>query len=545
MTLHDLVDLSIGSLWRIKLRAFLTIAGVVIAIATFVAMLSFAAGNQKWVAQAYNELGLLTQINVTPKDGRGRGGGHSHDDSSGDTHAGPDARADTTAGAAADTTKAAAVLDQDAVRALARIPGVRLAYPFVEFDVTARVLGASDSAGAAAPSSPEGASGTTHSPSLPDTQITTKARALSLEAMKLKPYSTLLGGAVFSSSDAGEAIVTPEFLERIGVDRGDALVGESIVLSTRAASMDSAMAGIMGTPMAEFRYFARTVRRDSLRLAEYRRALFQRELGTRAGRFMDGLLNHQMTVADTLRIVAVGKTMDEYQVPMSPVIVPEETARRFASAGIGFSSDPANLLAALQSGSLFSPRDGGIAGTYPRVTLEIEPRASHQAVIDSVEALGFKAFSFATEFKNIQRFFIYYYAGLSVIGLIALATAALGIANTMIMSISERRREIGILKSLGADEKEIQLTFLVESGTIGAVGAVIGIVLGWIGTRIVALVMEAVMRREEMPVFDPFAMPVWLIFVALLFGVAVSVAAGAYPASRAARVDPVEALRGE
>jgi len=60
MTLHDLVDLSIGSLWRIKLRAFLTIAGVVIAIATFVAMLSFAAGNQKWVARAYNELGLLS-----------------------------------------------------------------------------------------------------------------------------------------------------------------------------------------------------------------------------------------------------------------------------------------------------------------------------------------------------------------------------------------------------------------------------------------------------------------------------------------------------
>jgi len=101
------------------------------------------------------------------------------------------------------------------------------------------------------------------------------------------------------------------------------------------------------------------------------------------------------------------------------------------------------------------------------------------------------------------------------------------------------------LKSLGADEKEIQLTFLVESGTIGAVGAVIGIVLGWIGTRIVALVMEAVMRREDMPVFDPFALPLWLIFVALAFGVAVSVAAGAYPARRAARVDPVEALRGE
>ena len=528
MTFHDLLDLSIGSLWRIKLRAVLTIAGVVIAIATFVAMLSFAAGNQKWVARGYNELGLLTRINVTPKGGRGHEQGP-----------GEDARR-----AAADTAKAA-VLDENAVRALAKIPGVQLAYPFVEFDVRARVLVSPDGAKAGELNSTS--SRAPNPPGVADTLVATKARALSLDAMRLKPYSTFVGGAVFSSAEAREAVVTSEFLEKIGVaaENGGNLVGRNLVLSTRVASMDSAMAGIVGAPIAELRHFARTVRLDSLPLAEYRRALFQRELGTRAGRFMDGLLNHQMTVADTLRIVAVGKKMDEFQVPISPIIVPEETARRFASAGIGFSTDPADLLAAIQSGSLFSPREGAEAGTYPRVTLEVEPRASHEAVIDSVEALGFRAFSFASEFKNIQRFFIYYYAGMSVIGLIALATAALGIANTMIMSITERRREIGILKSLGADEKEIQLTFLVESGTIGAVGAVIGIVLGWIGTRIVALVMEAVMRREDMPVFDPFALPLWLIFVALAFGVAVSVAAGAYPARRAARVDPVEALRGE
>jgi putative ABC transport system permease protein len=171
--------------------------------------------------------------------------------------------------------------------------------------------------------------------------------------------------------------------------------------------------------------------------------------------------------------------------------------------------------------------------------------ASHEAVTDSVEALGFRAFSFAENLKEIQRFFVYYYLGLGIIGVIALFTAALGIVNTMVMSITERRREIGILKSLGAGEREIRLVFLVESGVIGAIGAAVGIFFGWVGTRIVAFALKMIMQREEMPVFDPFALPVWLILLALGFGVFVSLLAGLYPASRAARVDPVVALRSD
>ena len=95
MTFRDLLDLSVGSLWRIKLRAFLTTAGVVIAIATFVAMLSFAAGNHKYVSTTFNEFGLLTNMRVFPKD------------------------------ADSDTTDAA-VLDRDAIETLSAIPGVDL-----------------------------------------------------------------------------------------------------------------------------------------------------------------------------------------------------------------------------------------------------------------------------------------------------------------------------------------------------------------------------------------------------------------------------------
>jgi putative ABC transport system permease protein len=134
---------------------------------------------------------------------------------------------------------------------------------------------------------------------------------------------------------------------------------------------------------------------------------------------------------------------------------------------------------------------------------------------------------------------------MGVVGLIALITASLGIVNTMVMSITERRREIGIIKSLGADEREIRLVFLAESAVIGFVGSALGIGAGWLGTRVVAAIAKVIMRREEMPIFDPFALPLWLILLSLAFGVLVSLAAGAYPSGRAARVDPVEALRSE
>jgi putative ABC transport system permease protein len=117
--------------------------------------------------------------------------------------------------------------------------------------------------------------------------------------------------------------------------------------------------------------------------------------------------------------------------------------------------------------------------------------------------------------------------------------------NTMVMAITERRREIGVLRSLGADERALKLMFLFESATIGAIGSLIGIVSGWLATRLLSFIFRTIMERESMPAIELFAFPLWLIVSAFLFGLVVSLAAGTYPASRAARVDPVEALRSE
>jgi putative ABC transport system permease protein len=199
----------------------------------------------------------------------------------------------------------------------------------------------------------------------------------------------------------------------------------------------------------------------------------------------------------------------------------------------------------MSSGNLFFAPEDKSGKTFSQITLDIDPHVLYKTISDSVESLGYKTFSFAAQFEEIQKAFFYFDLALSVIGLIALLTASLGIVNTMVMSITERKREIGVLKSLGADEREIRGLFLVESGVIGFIGTIIGIFSGWVITRIVSAVAHFYMRREGIPEMELFALPMWLILIALAVGVGVSVLAGLYPAARAARVDPVEALRND
>jgi putative ABC transport system permease protein len=134
-------------------------------------------------------------------------------------------------------------------------------------------------------------------------------------------------------------------------------------------------------------------------------------------------------------------------------------------------------------------------------------------------------------------------AVLGAVGTIALIVAALGIINTMVMSILERRREIGVMKAIGGSENDIKMIFIVEAGTIGFVGAVLGLLLGWVVTRIANFVANSYLLPEEAPLINLFHFPAWLVAGAVAFSVVVSLAAGLYPAVRAARVDPVTALR--
>jgi putative ABC transport system permease protein len=376
----------------------------------------------------------------------------------------------------------------------------------------------------------------------PDTHFTARAQALPAEAAETRVFIRNLTGAAFSGDSVREAIVTDQFLEAAGIDAADSAVGMRITVTARLASIDSGLTAVLRDEGGVVRERILDTRLDSLRDPEYRQRVFRRELNAAMDRFMTGFLERKITRTESLTIRGVVEAVRGRRINIEPVVIPADIARRLTSGGI--SSDPDDLISAFTRGDLFRERDESIQ-EYPSVTLILDPRASHAAIRDSVEAAGFRAFSFAEQYDQIRKFFVYFDLFLGIIGAIALVTASLGIINTMIMSIVERTREIGVLKALGAGDRDIGLLFLIESGSIGTIGSILGIVAGWIATRIASLVAQSVMQNMEIDPVEMFAIPVWLIVTAFVFGLAVSILAGSLPARRAARIDPVIALRAE
>jgi ABC-type lipoprotein release transport system permease subunit len=484
MTFRDLTATALEGMWRMKLRSFLTTAGVVIAIAAFVTMLSFGAGNRKFVVDQFNAFGLFSTVQVFPSR-------EQADDS---------------------TTRRA--LDYEAVEEIASLPGVALAFPLDKYDITL---------------------------SLADTSYSGEAMYIPPGALEEKMFQHLAAGRPYRSDSVAEAIVAWEVLESSGFLSPDSLLGKSVVVAAELSSVDSGLIAVVRDEQGRIRQRINSVTIDSLAYRSYRQRVFNRELKSAINRFLDGYMNARRMVSDTLTIVGVMKNLENNPLRISDVIVPLATAQKFSAGGLW--SSPKDLLTAMQSGIIIEETGISSSRQFPRMTVFLEPGTSYRSVMDSIEALGFRAHSFAADFADMQRFFRYFDMALGMIGAVALLTAALGIINTLVMSIIERRKEIGILKALGADDRDIRIQFLFESGLIGVIGSVCGIVFGWIVSRIASAVAQRIMAAENIPAVDLFYLPPWVIVTAFIFGFAVSILAGLYPAARAARVDPVETLR--
>ncbi len=181
--------------------------------------------------------------------------------------------------------------------------------------------------------------------------------------------------------------------------------------------------------------------------------------------------------------------------------------------------------------------------SYGSATVKVARPQDTGEVEKKIRDLGFTAFSIGDVLQNQKRAFILFDLFLGLVGSIALTVASLGIVNTMVMSILERTREIGVMKAIGGSDEDVRRIFLVEAALIGLMGGLFGLALGWGVGRIINIGANYYLQRQGVPATNLFLIPWWLVAGGLTFALLVSLVAGSFPAMRAARLDPIRALR--
>ncbi|MDO4266223.1 MAG: ABC transporter permease [Eubacteriales bacterium] len=169
-----------------------------------------------------------------------------------------------------------------------------------------------------------------------------------------------------------------------------------------------------------------------------------------------------------------------------------------------------------------------------------------------ITEMGFQANSNVEWVQSSQKQMQAQQAVLGGIGAVSLLVAAIGIANTMMMSIYERTKEIGVMKVLGCDMNNIRDMFLLESGFIGLMGGIAGIAVSYAISKIInVLYLKQQMEQAAMGGYDMSAtgdisrIPPWLILLALIFAILIGMLAGFFPAKRAMKLSALSAIRNE
>jgi putative ABC transport system permease protein len=303
-------------------------------------------------------------------------------------------------------------------------------------------------------------------------------------------------GSFFSSPNADEAILQSEFAKELNPQSKD-LIGKDLVL--RYAERQS-LPSDSGGDAPNSGGFSVVPKEKHLRII----GVVETEPASGFGGFGSGRLLIPLPVAETLRAAQVNDLRDVLR-------------------GSSPSDKPA----------------------YASLSVRVKSPSLVDATEKKIKDMGFSAFSLLDASKSLRIFFSVFDLLLGIFGSLALAVATLGIVNTLVMAILERRREIGVLKALGAADSDVKQLFFVEAGVMGLTGGVLGVLLGWMIGQALTLATNIYLKRQELPSVQISSVPLWLIAGAIGFAVLVSLFAGLYPASRAAKLNPVDALRYE
>ena len=487
MSFLDILYLAFRNLREAKLRATLTSMGVIVGVAVIVTMVSFGLGLQRNLLSRFKALDLFNEMRVFGKNVFTMASPGSNAARRGDNpndRRGPSFRADKA------PTR---ILDDAAIAEIAKIPGVAYVEPTLMLSAYVRVNGHSQ------------------------IQFITGASVPNASSR----FKEFTAGQMIATKDADEAVVTERFTEEFGFQKPADAVGKTIEFLS--SSKDSARAKNSEEEPPSF---------------------FGLPLGEDAASESD----NGAVVAKTFRIAGVlnseikegaGQGGLRGLLPGADIYLPLPAAHQWSIDHRGPMSEVA-LALARESGSLGKAESEG----YDSAVIRVDNPVVLTDVRKRLTEMGFGSFSIVDQLDQIRTVFLIIDSVLGLLGGISLLVASFGIANTMIMSILERTREIGIMKAIGAEDREVKLIFFFEAAVIGLTGGVIGALAAWgidgISNR---LAYRFILKPQGSSFIDFFSLPPYLWLGAILFALVVSILAALYPAARAARIDPVRALR--
>jgi acetoin utilization transport system permease protein len=188
---------------------------------------------------------------------------------------------------------------------------------------------------------------------------------------------------------------------------------------------------------------------------------------------------------------------------------------------------------------------------YSEFNIFADSMENVKPILDKLKDKGYSVYSVTEELDQMNVFFLVLKIGLIFVGTIAVLIASIGIFNTMTMAVTERTREIGVLKAIGASPKLIQRLFLMESTFIGIVGTLIAVaisyVISFVANAALPLILEAATGEDAFSKSDIiFSLIPWqLVIIASAISIGVAMISGYRPARKATKIDVIQALRQE
>ena len=481
MKANDLIELAGRNLRESVLRNSLTTLGIGVGVASLVAMLSLGIGLQQLANRRLERSGLFDTIVVTSR--RNFRGFEREQNREGPPPA------------------ESRVLDEEARLEMVHLPGVQEATPDIRFISEFRYQ---------------------------DKPHLTMVAGLPPSAKDKDAFDNMQG-AFFSGGAAAEAILQIQF--------ADELLGIHQRVGEASSKVNAQTQSLIGKEL-------------TLKYAEQVPSPVASEAKPEPDQSRSGSSGHKETSTDTSAPTAMASfsvVPRERKLRIVGITDQEPDGLRGASGARVFV--PLQFLQDLHVMAPAGMRDSESSfsnqPTYQSVSVRVKNPDKVEEVQEAVKKMGFNTFSVLDATRSLRRFFAVLDLFLGIFGSLALAVAALGIVNTLVMAILERRREIGIMKAIGASDGDVKKLFFAEAGVMGLFGGMLGVALGWSIGRLINLGTNVYLRRQNLPPEDIWLVPWWLVGGAIAFAIVISMVSGLYPAARAARLDPVQALRYE